>query len=152
MSLKGKGFRHLVRVQSTDIEGQLPVSIGITRVPGINRRLAHTISRLLDIDLNERIGFLTDAKIKEIEAVISNPLKSEIPVWMLNRCKDRASGEDIHLTQSQLALAIKQDIEHYIKLRSRRGIRHQLSLKVRGQKTRTHGGRGSTVGVSKKKR
>ena len=102
--------------------------------------------------MSERVGFLTDATIKEIERIISDPTSAGIPAWLVNRRKDRQTGDDLHITEAQLILQTKQDVERYIRIRSRRGIRHQFKLKVRGQRTRTHGQRGTTVGVSKKKR
>jgi small subunit ribosomal protein S13 len=145
-------FRHLVRIKSTDLEGHLPVSLGLSKISGVNRRLAQTIVKTLKISFSERIGSLTDATIKEIENIISDPIAAGIPDWMVNRRKDRQTGENLHITEAQLILQNKQDIERYIRMRSKRGIRHQFKLKVRGQKTRTHGKRGATVGVSKKKR
>lgn len=146
------GFRHLVRIKSTDLPGPLPVHLGLSRISGVNRRLAHTIVRILGIPPTERIGSLTDASIKDIESMLSDPTNLGVPEWMLNRRKDRLTGKDIHLTEAQLILQNKQDIERYIRIRCRRGIRHQFNLKVRGQKTRTHSTvKGSTVGVSKRR-
>ncbi|OLS33048.1 MAG: 30S ribosomal protein S13 [Candidatus Heimdallarchaeota archaeon AB_125] len=145
-------FRHLVRIKSTDLEGHMPVPMGLSRITGVNTRLAQAIAKILNIPASERIGFLTDAKIKEIETVISDPVAAGIPAWLVNRRKDRQTGDNIHITEAQLILQTKQDIERYIRIRSRRGIRHQFKLKVRGQKTRTHGKRGTTVGVSKRRR
>ena len=64
-------FRHLVRIKSTDLEGYLPVSLGLSKITGVNRRLAQTIVKTLNIPYSERIGTLTDVKVKEIEGVIS---------------------------------------------------------------------------------
>lgn len=153
MSYKSKGFRHLIRVRGTDLEGDLPVKLGISKVTGVNIRLAQAIIRVLDISPDTRIGTLTDTRIKEIENVINNPQDYDIPVWLYNRRKDRTTGEDVHLSENDLILQQRRDIERYIKIRCRRGIRHQLRLKVRGQKTRTHTAKkGGTIGVSKKKR
>lgn len=145
-------FRHLVRIKSTDLEGHLPVSMGLSRISGVSNRLAEAIVRTLKIPSSERIGSLTDSIIKEIENIISDPIAAGIPAWLVNRRKDRQTGDNLHITEAQLILQNKQDIEHYIRIRSRRGIRHQFKLKVRGQRTRTHGQSGTTVGVSKKKK
>ena len=152
MKSDNMSFRHLVRIKSTDLEGHLPVSLGLSKISGVNRRLAQTIVRTINIPSSERVGSLTDTIIKEIESIISDPVSAGIPEWMVNRRKDRQTGDNIHITEAQLILQTKQDIERYIRIRSRRGIRHSFKLKVRGQKTRTHGKSGSTVGVSKKKR
>ena len=37
------------------------------------------------------------------------------------------------------------------KIKTHKGIRHHWGLKVRGQRTKTTGRRGATVGVTKKK-
>jgi len=145
-------FRHLVRIKSTDLEGYLTVTLGLSKISGVNRRLAEAIVRTLKIPLSERVGYLTDSTIKEMEAIISDPTSVNIPAWLVNRRKDRQTGDDLHITEAQLILQTKQDVERYIRIRSRRGIRHSFKLKVRGQRTRTHGKGGSTVGVSKKKR
>lgn len=145
-------FRYLVRIKSTDLEGHLPVSLGLSKISGVNRRLAETIVKTLKIPESERVGYLTDTTIKEIENIIGDPTSVGIPEWMVNRRKDRQTGENSHITEAQLILQTKQDIERYIRIRNRRGIRHSFKLKVRGQKTRTHSRRGGTVGVSKKKR
>jgi small subunit ribosomal protein S13 len=47
-------------------------------------------------------------------------------------------------------MAVEGDIALERKIRSRRGIRHELGLPVRGQRTRTTGRRGMTVGVKRK--
>ncbi|MEM2618451.1 MAG: 30S ribosomal protein S13, partial [Candidatus Hadarchaeales archaeon] len=44
----------------------------------------------------------------------------------------------------------KADIGRERKIRSRRGIRHELGLPVRGQRTRTTGRKGLSVGVMRK--
>ena len=43
------------------------------------------------------------------------------------------------------------DIERLKKIRNHRGLRHYWQLRVRGQKTKTTGRRGRTVGVSSRK-
>lgn len=41
--------------------------------------------------------------------------------------------------------------EYKQKIKAHRGLRHHWGLRVRGQRTKTTGRRGRTVGVSKKK-
>ena len=49
-------------------------------------------------------------------------------------------------------MAVRKDIEIMKKIRSWKGIRHSLGLKVRGQRTRTTGRLGLTVGVKRKRK
>jgi Ribosomal protein S13 len=48
-------------------------------------------------------------------------------------------------------MALRRDVETMIKTKSWKGVRHSLGLKVRGQKTKTTGRLGQTVGVKRKK-
>jgi small subunit ribosomal protein S13 len=57
----------------------------------------------------------------------------------------------MHLIGSDLLLYARRDIEREIRIGSYRGIRHKLGYKVRGQRTRTTGRLGMTVGVRKKR-
>ncbi|MEM3285468.1 MAG: 30S ribosomal protein S13, partial [Fervidicoccaceae archaeon] len=99
----------------------------------------------------KRTGFLSDEEIERIERAISSIHEEKLlPSWMFNRRKDIETGEDFHLIGSELIFRVKQDIEREKKIKSWRGIRHALGLKVRGQRTHTTGRLGVTVGVSKK--
>jgi len=98
------------------------------------------------------MGFISDQDVRKIEEVLANPVKYGIPKWMVNRQKDVSSGEYLHLTGSDLTLAIKTDIDDMRRMKSYRGIRHALGLKVRGQHTKTTGRKGQTVGVRRKKK
>jgi small subunit ribosomal protein S13 len=71
---------------------------------------------------------------------------------MLNRQKDLVTGEDLHLVGTDLIDSLRVDIEREKKTRSWRGIRHYLGLPVRGQRTKTSGRKGATIGVTRKKR
>ncbi|MDI9609558.1 MAG: 30S ribosomal protein S13, partial [Candidatus Verstraetearchaeota archaeon] len=59
-------------------------------------------------------------------------------------------GQDQHLLGSDLVVGMKSDIDLMRKIRSWRGVRHSLGLKVRGQCTRTTGRFGPSVGVARK--
>jgi len=144
-------YRHIVRIAGTDIDGTIKIEYGLKKIKGIGLRLSQTIVRILDLDPDTRIGYLTDEQVKKIEDVIFNPKKYGIPSWMLNRRKDLTTGEDLHLLGSDLTLEIDKDIKLLKKIRSWRGVRHALGLKVRGQRTRTTGRTGRTVGVSRRR-
>ncbi|MCD6487893.1 MAG: 30S ribosomal protein S13 [Desulfurococcales archaeon] len=146
------GFRYIVRIASTDIDGSLKTVYGLAEIKGIGINLAYTMCRILGIDPEKRVGYLTDSEIKKIEDLIRSPWEYGIPSWMLNRRKDYETGKDIHLIGAELIFYVKQDIEREKKIKSYRGIRHALGLKVRGQRTRTTGRTGITVGVTKRRK
>ena len=143
-------FRHIVRIMGTDIDGSLRVPFGIRKIRGVGIRLGNAVTRAAGIEPDKRVGFLSDQEIQRLEGVIQDPTAVGIPGWMVNRQRDPATGKDLNLTRSDLALAMKQDIEQQIKMKSWRGIRHSLGLKVRGQRTRTTARKSAAVGVSKK--
>jgi len=143
-------FRHIVRIAGVDLDGATNAAYAISRIRGINIRLAHVILRKVNIKSETRLGFLAETDIEKIESVIKNPEKFDLPAWLLNRRKDIETGKDIHLIGSDLDLQIKSDIERVKTLKSWSGYRHAYGLKVRGQKTRTTGRTGKTLGVKKK--
>ena len=146
-----QGFRHIVRIAGVDIEGDLLLPYGLAKIKGIGYNFALALIRMLGYNPQMRVGFLTDEDVKRIEEAISNPAKYKIPTWYFNRRKDYVTGEDKHLIGADLIFAARQDIEREIKMKSWRGIRHALGLKVRGQRTHTTGRIGPTVGVSKRR-
>jgi len=146
-----QGFRHVVRLANTDLNGSLPLVYGLAGIKGVGFNTALAFLRVAGIDPWKLTGELTDEEIKKIEAVIADPLSSGVPGWLLNRRKDYETGLDLHLVGSDLIFKARQDIEREMKIKSWRGIRHSLGLKVRGQRTSTTGRFGPTVGVTKKK-
>ena len=145
-------FRHIVRVTDTDIDGSLKVEYALTKIKGVSISLANAILKKAGINPEIRLGLLSEEQVKKIEDVLLNPAKYGIPSWLLNRRKDLETGKDLHLLSSDLVLRTKMDIDLMKKIKSWKGYRHAYGLKVRGQRTRTTGRTGKTVGVSKKRR
>ncbi len=145
-------FRHIVRVTDTDIDGSLKVGYALTKIKGVSISLANAVLKKAGINPEIRLGLLSEEQVKKIEDVLLNPAKYGIPSWLLNRRKDLETGKDLHLLSSDLVLRTKMDIDLMKKIKSWKGYRHAYGLKVRGQRTRTTGRTGKTVGVSKKRR
>jgi len=144
--------RGLVRILETTVDGKLKLQHGLLRIRGIGHSLAPVIPLAAGLDPEMRIGNLTDEQVELIEDVIRNPLKYGIPPFLLNRRRDPETGKDMHYSESDLFIRVKQDIERLKKIRSYRGIRHELGLPVRGQRTRSTFRKGRTVGVQRKKK
>lgn len=145
-------FKHIVRVIDRDLDGTKTVVDALSDIKGVGIRLATIIARKACIPPEMRIGYLSSEKIGEIEKIIKNLADYNVPSWLLNRRKDLESGKDRHLISSDIDLQVKADIEREKSIWSWRGYRHAYGLKVRGQRTRTTGRTGKTVGVSKKRR
>ncbi|MBS7607301.1 30S ribosomal protein S13 [Candidatus Bathyarchaeota archaeon] len=146
------GFRHIVRVIDKDLDGMKTVVDALSDIKGIGIRLADIIARKAGVSPQTRIGYLSEEKIEEMEDIIRNLDDQDIPSWLLNRRKDLETGKDRHLISSDIDLQVKADIEREKSIWSWRGYRHAYGLKVRGQRTRTTGRTGKTVGVSKKRK
>ena len=145
-------FRHIVRVTDTDIDGTLKVGYALTKIKGVSISLANAILKKAEVNPEIRLGLLSEEQVRKIEDILKNPAKYGIPSWLLNRRKDLETGKDLHLLSSDLVLRTKMDIDLMKKIKSWRGYRHAHGLKVRGQRTRTTGRTGKTVGVRKKRR
>ncbi|MEA2070818.1 MAG: 30S ribosomal protein S13 [Asgard group archaeon] len=151
MSEEFKDFQHLVRISGTDIRGDKNAVSGLTYIRGIGFRMSTLVLKKAGIPKKKYIGLLTQDEIKKINDIISEPSKYGIPGWFVNHAKERRTGKDLHLTGSDLALYDRNDIDRLKKLRTYRGIRHAAGLKVRGQRTKSTGRGGRSLGVSRKK-
>lgn len=144
-------FRYIVRVVDTDIDGRAKLLWGLASIRGIGYSTALAVTRYLGLNPEMLVGYLTDEQVARIEEVLLDLTKLGLPSWMYNRRRDVETGRDMHLIGSDLILYARRDIEREIKIGSYRGLRHKLGYKVRGQRTRTTGRLGMTVGVRKKR-
>ena len=142
-------FKYIVRIANTDLQGEKSVVVALAGVKGVGVRTSEIIADHLGLDRKERIGDLPDEKIDEIEATLED-LPDTIPPWLLNRRKDFDSGLDQHRIGPDLDITLRDDVNLMKKIRCYRGIRHEMGQKVRGQRTRSNGRSGLTVGVMKK--
>ncbi len=144
-------FRYIVRIADTDIDGRMKLVWGLASIKGIGYTTALAVARHLGLNPEMMVGYLTDEQVSRIEEVLSDLTKLGLPSWLYNRRRDIETGKDMHLIGSDLLLYARRDIEREIRIGSYRGIRHKLGYKVRGQRTRTTGRLGMTVGVRKKR-
>ncbi|MEM2093241.1 MAG: 30S ribosomal protein S13 [Candidatus Bathyarchaeia archaeon] len=143
-------FRHIIRIVDMDVDGSLKALYALKRIKGISTNLANAVLKRAGIDPHMRAGLLTEAELEKIEEIIRDPSKHGIPAWMLNRRKDLETGKNLHETSADLILRQKLDIDRLKEIKSWRGYRHAYGLKVRGQRTKSTGRKGKTVGVKKK--
>jgi len=148
--MSSKEFRHIVRMAGTDIDGSKKFVHGLAKIKGVGINLASAITRAANIRPDARIGLLSEEELGKVEDIIKDPSKHNLPARLFNRRKDLETGRDLHLIGADLALRTKMDIDFMKDIKTWKGIRHSLGLKVRGQRTRTTGRTGKTVGVRKK--
>ena len=143
-------YRYIVRIMGTDVQGTVKTGYAVAHVKGVNSSLANAILKKAGVNPELRIGFITDSDVAKIEDVIRDPPKYNIPGWMFNRRKDSETGKDMHVLAADLAFKTKTDVDSAKEIRCWRGYRHAYSLKVRGQRTKTTGRAGKSLGVKKK--
>merc|ERR1712079_503460 len=144
-------FQHILRVQNTNIDGNIKVTHALTSIRGMGRRFTDLVLKKAEIDRSKRAGQLSEAEMEQIQTVMANPKNFKIPTWFLNRQRDWKDGKDGQMTSNNLDIKLREDIERMKKIRLHRGIRHWWGYPVKGQKTKTSGRHGRTCGVLRKK-
>lgn len=144
-------FKHIVRIADTDLDGKKPIVHALTGIKGVGLRMARSIVNHLGINAMTKLGELDDETIDRLKKFVEEEIET-LPAWMLNRRKDLHTGKDLHLLSKDVDFAKKLDIERLIKMKAYRGVRHARGYKVRGQRTRSTGRKGMTVGVIRRKK
>ena len=144
-------FKHILRVQNTNINGKQKGPFGLRQIRGIGKRFAMLSMKIAQIDVNKRSGEITEKEISTINDILSRPLEYNIPKWFLNRQKDPRDGTWTQLISNQLDTVLREDLERLRKSKNHRGLRHSWGVKVRGQRTKSTGRTGKTLGVQRKK-
>lgn len=142
-------FNFIVRIANSDIDGLKRTVIGIQQIKGVGKRVAQIVVKKAGVDPAVKIGSLSDEDVKKLEQLVTTYVEYA-PEWAINRQLDYETGADMHLIGNELELTKKDDINRMKMIRCYRGIRHETHHKVRGQRTRSNGRHGLTMGVSKK--
>jgi len=145
-----KDFKHIVRLVGTDVDGGKSVEYSLRKIKGIGTRTARAIAHLSGISPSAKMGYLKDEEIERLKKSIE-VIEKEVPPWMLNRRKDFYTGGNRHMLGSDWIVMVREDVDLMKRIRSYKGIRHELGYKVRGQRTRSTGRKGVVVGVARKK-
>jgi len=120
------------RVLGIDIPDNKRLEISLTYIFGIGRFLSNRIIEKLGLNPNIRAVKLTEDEIAKINSEIQSN----------------------YVVEGDLRRKIQNDIKRLVSIHSYRGLRHRLSLPVRGQRTRTNArtrkGKRKTVANKKK--
>ena len=139
-------FREIIRLGDKDIRGKVPMGHALTKPKGSSYMFANAVCKVLNLDIKKKCGDYTVKEVEKIEDAIRNPEKYNIPTWLMNRRRDRETGEDKHILSSDLDLVKQFDIRFMRKVKSYKGVRHAAgSKKVRGQSTKSTGRTGSVA-------
>ena len=144
-------FKHILRVQNTNINGKQKAPFGFRQIRGLGRRFSILALKIAQVNLNLRAGEITDDQINKISDIIARPVEYNVPKWFLNRRNDPKDGQYTQLIANQLDTILREDLERMRKSKDHRGLRHFWGIKVRGQRTKSTGRCGKTLGVARKK-
>ncbi len=154
ISASGKEVRGVVRLAGKDLRGNLPLGRAIISVKGIGLNLGQVVSaaayEAMGVNDKTMVGELSEQEVEKLEQILLQPQSYGVPTRMLNRQKDISTGGDVHLIGADLSYSVKQDIDHEKDSYTWKGYRHTYGQKVRGQRTRSTGRTGMTVGVLRK--
>ncbi|VVB78709.1 30S ribosomal protein S13 [uncultured archaeon] len=148
-----KEYYSIVRIMQTDIPGNKNTLTGLTYLKGVSWSISNAMCKLLKLDTKKKVSDLTPAETESIIKFLEN-IPPEVPKFLYNRRKDFETGEDYHLTGTDLDMKREFDIRRLKKIRSYRGLRHATGQPTRGQRTKSHfrtHGKKKAVGVQKKK-
>ncbi|MBI4009804.1 MAG: 30S ribosomal protein S13 [Candidatus Aenigmarchaeota archaeon] len=146
-----KVARQLVRVLNTDLDGDKSLLRALRGIKGIGFAMGKAICNVSGLDPKLKLSSFGEGDIQKLEQIIRDPIKSGVPVFVVNRRFDLETGKDVHLTGQDFDVAMKFDVQREIDAKSYRGWRHMLGQPVRGQETRSHfRQKGRVVGVMRK--
>ena len=146
----GEDFSYILRLADSDIDGLRPIAQGLTSINGVGQRSAGQICRMAEIDGNKLGGHLTEEEQDRIRTTIDE-YALNVPWWLVNRQRDLQSNEDAHIIGTEVRLTRDDDVARLASIKTYRGIRHRSGHKGRGQRLRSNGRSGSTLGVERKK-
>ena len=120
-----------MRITGVNIPDDQRVAYALTKIYGIGRVNINAVLKSINLDANKRVNKLTKEEVGQI-------------IKALDKVK----------TEGDLRKEIRENINRLKSIRSYRGIRHLVSLPVRGQRTKTNArttkGKKKTVGALSK--
>ena len=108
------------------------------------------ICRLSGVDGSKLGGHLSDEEQEKLRESIGT-YATEMPWWLMNRQRDLETNEDAHIVALEVKMTRDDDIARMAGIKTYRGMRHRSGHKVRGQRLRSNGRKGSALGVQRKK-
>ena len=146
----GDDFSYILRIADSDIDGLRPIAIGITSIKGVGMRTSQQICRLAGVDGNTLGGHLSDDEQDRLRNSIDE-YATTVPWWLVNRQRDIGTNEDAHIVATEVKMVRDDDVARIAGVKAYRGMRHRSGHKVRGQRLRSNGRKGSSLGVERKK-
>ena len=97
-----KDEEKIIRIMSRDMGGSINIYAGLTKIKGVSWSFSNAVCKILKIEKTKKIGSLSKDEIKNITDFIKNP---KLPKYLVNRNVDFETGENKHLTGSEIGRA-----------------------------------------------
>ena len=146
----GDDFAYILRMADSDVDGLRPIAIGLTSIKGVGMRTSQQICRLAGINGKTLGGHLSEEEQDSLRSAIDD-YATTVPWWLVYRQRDLGTNEDAHIVAMEVKMTRDDDISRMAGIKAYRGMRHRSGHKVRGQRLRSNGRKGSSLGVEKKK-
>ncbi len=146
----GDDFAYILRMADSDVDGLRPIAIGLTSIKGVGMRTSQQICRLAGINGKTLGGHLSEEEQDSLRSAIDD-YATTVPWWLVNRQRDLGTNEDAHIVAMEVKMTRDDDISRMAGIKAYRGMRHRSGHKVRGQRLRSNGRKGASLGVEKKK-
>lgn len=144
-------MQDIIRMFNTNINGRAKVARALTGIKGIGLRISSLLCKKAGIDMSLRAGEVPQEQLDKIGVILADPQSYGIPEWLLNRQRDTFTGKSVQLIANQVEADYRMYLERAKRIKHNRGLRLLRGLKVNGQRLKSNGRKGKTVGVSKKK-
>merc|ERR1711981_1487474 len=109
-------FQHILRVQNTNIDGNVKVTHALCSIRGMGPRFTDLVLKKAEIDRSKRAGEITDEELERIQTTMLQPKNFKIPVWFLNRQRDFKDGKDGQLISNNLDNKLREDFDRMKKI------------------------------------
>lgn len=139
----------IIRIMSHDVRGGMSVHSGLTKIKGVSWGMSNAACRKTGTDKRRKIESLSEKEIKKISDFMKNP---DVPDHLKNRRFDPETGENRHLTGTDLELRKSFDVKKLKQTKSYRGVRHAAGLPLRGQRTKGNFRKNRAKGTGIKKK
>ena len=113
-------------------------------------RTSEQSCRLAGIDGKTLGGHLSDDEQDRLRTAVDD-YATAVPWWLVNRQRDLETNDDAHIVALEVKMTRDDDIARMAGVKAYRGMRHRSGHKVRGQRLRSNGRSGATLGVERKK-
>merc|ERR1712109_129190 len=70
--INNENFQHILRIQNTNIDGNIKIGYALTSIQGMGRRFTDLVLKKAEIDVNKRAGQINAEELERIQTTMTN--------------------------------------------------------------------------------